>query len=118
MATIPPRKPSLGWRVKKGVAETKRVVGVTDFGGKMVEGEERRRVEKMGLDLEEEIGVEMEVVLRILKPMAMVFVFTNHGSPSPFTLSLFIHIFLFIIPNWMILTQVSSVEKNVPPKII
>lgn len=107
MATIPPRKPRLGEAVKKGVAETKRVVGVTDFGGKMVEGEERRRVEKMGLDLEEEIGVEMEVVLRILKPMAMVFVFTNHGSPSPFTLSLFnLFIFFYVYccfhyPNWV-----------------
>lgn len=124
MATIPPRKPRLGEAVKKGVAETKRVVGVTHFVGEMEAKDERTRVEKMGLDLEEEIGVEMEVLLRILNPMAMLpcIVFTGHPHllhyHSLIYSSFFTYIAAFIIPiGFFFFTHVNSVDKNAPPKI-
>lgn len=87
MATIPPRKRRLGWR--EGVAEMERVGGAMGFAWeKDVGGEERRMVEKMGL---EQIGVE--VVLRMVKLMAMLLcsevTFTDYiiAIYSPFSLS-------------------------------
>jgi len=66
MATTPPRKPRLGRR--EGDAEMERVGGAMGFASEKDEGgEERRSLEKMGL---EQIGVG--VVLRTVKLMAML----------------------------------------------